>query len=78
MDSLASSSAGIERRHGERRTGVGRRIRRDRRMDDRRVDSLPVEVDRRSQPDRRVSERRENQRRTLPDRRTLPTLAAFR
>lgn len=69
VDFVAQTSHGAERRRGQRRVGVGRRVLRDRRVAERRVESIPASFERRTNPDRRIGQRRLETRRKLPDRR---------
>jgi hypothetical protein len=69
MEDLTEGSRTLERRHGERRTGVGRRILGDLRITDRRTQVIAVAAERRVLPDRRLAARRREIRRRLPDRR---------
>jgi hypothetical protein len=70
MQNLTAATRTNEKRQGGRRSGVGRRILRDRRIASRRGEVIPVSVERRTLEDRRRVERRRARRRTLRDRRT--------
>lgn len=71
MEESPAGSRTIERRQGDRRSGVGRRTLGDRRSGGkRRIRVVAVAVERRVLPDRRAGERRIGPRRIRPDRRS--------
>jgi hypothetical protein len=75
LEILATGHDGHERRSRQRRIGAGRRVFRDRRVQERRFDvwSGAVDEEQRCNPDRRKAGRRLENRRKYPNRRAART-----